>query len=96
VTGALAIGAALMLVALGLLRASQLSGPRPDPMLLRRRRWLRRAGLVGVALAFAVTGALGGTRAAVLLLAASAIGGWALAMTGSPVTDGDRRPSKPP
>jgi hypothetical protein len=82
VTPALAIGAALMLVALNLLRASQPDGQRTaEATLAVRRARLRQVGLATALLALGLTAALGGTRDIVLLLAASGIGGWLLAIT---------------
>ena len=71
---ALLLGAAAMLLALGLLRAASQPGIR--------RAWLRRGGVAVALLALGVTGALGGARDLVLLVAASPLAGWALALRG--------------
>lgn len=81
---ALGVGAGAMLLALGLLRASQPEGRRdPAGSAPRiRRAWLRRGGVAVALLALGLTGALGGARDLVLLVATSPLAGWALAVAG--------------
>jgi hypothetical protein len=81
VSPALLLGAAAMLLALGLLRESA----SPSGL---RRAWLRRGGVAVALVALGLTGALGGARDLVLLVAASPLAGWALALRGRPITKG--------